>query len=99
MRKLFTYVSASTTTTSQNLIREEIKKKMNSSNACYHLFQNLLSSLLLYKIINIRTYKTLILSVLLYGYETLSVTLREEHRSREFENRTLRRILDRKEMK
>jgi hypothetical protein len=28
----------------------------------------------------------------LYGYETWSVTLREEHRLRVFENRVLRRI-------
>jgi hypothetical protein len=30
--------------------------------------------------------------VFLYGYETLSLTLREEHRIRVFENRVLRRI-------
>jgi hypothetical protein len=33
-----------------------------------------------------------ILPVVLYGCETLSLTLREEHRSRVFENRVLRRI-------
>jgi hypothetical protein len=32
------------------------------------------------------------LSVVLYGCETLSLTLREEHRLRVFENRVLRRI-------
>jgi hypothetical protein len=31
-------------------------------------------------------------SVVLYGFETLSLTLREEHRLRVFENRVLRRI-------
>jgi hypothetical protein len=30
--------------------------------------------------------------VVLYGYETLSLTLREEHRLSAFENRVLRRI-------
>jgi hypothetical protein len=30
------------------------------------------------------------LHILLYGYEALSVTLREEHRLRVFENRVLR---------
>jgi hypothetical protein len=30
--------------------------------------------------------------VVLYGYETLSLTLKEEHRLRVFENRVLRRI-------
>jgi hypothetical protein len=36
--------------------------------------------------------KTVILPVVLYGYETWSLTLREEHRLRVFENRVLRRI-------
>jgi hypothetical protein len=37
------------TITNQNLIVEEIKKRLNSGNACYHLVQNLLSSHLLSK--------------------------------------------------
>jgi hypothetical protein len=37
-------------------------------------------------------YKTIILPVVLYGCETWSLTLREEHRFRVFENRVLRRI-------
>jgi PAS domain-containing protein len=37
-------------------------------------------------------YKTIILPVVLYGCETWSLTLREEHRLRMFENRVLRRI-------
>jgi hypothetical protein len=36
--------------------------------------------------------KTVILPVFLYGCETWSLTLREEHRLRVFENRVLRRI-------
>jgi hypothetical protein len=40
----------------------------------------------------IRIYKTIILPVVLYGCETWSLTLRKEHRLREFENRVLRRI-------
>jgi hypothetical protein len=47
----------------------------------------LLSSRLLSKII-----KTIILPVVLYECETWSLTLREEHRLRVFENRVLRRI-------
>jgi len=35
---------------------------------------------------------TIILPVVLYGYETWSLTLREERRLRVFENRVLRRI-------
>jgi hypothetical protein len=36
-----------TTVTNQNLIQEEIKRRLNSGNACYHPVQNLLSSHLL----------------------------------------------------
>jgi hypothetical protein len=43
---------------------------------------------------NIKTkiHKTVMLLVVLYGCETWSLTLREEHRLRVFENRVLRRI-------
>ena len=37
-------------------------------------------------------YRTIILSVILYGCETWSLTLREERRLRAFENRVLRRV-------
>jgi hypothetical protein len=69
-----------TTVTNQNLIQEEIKRRLNSGNACYHSVQNLLSSRLLSTNLNIRIYKTIILPVVLYGCETWSLTLREEHR-------------------
>jgi hypothetical protein len=36
-----------TTVTNQNLIQEEIKRRLNSCNACYHSVLNLLSSRLL----------------------------------------------------
>jgi hypothetical protein len=39
-----------------------------------------------------KIYKTIILPVVLYGCETWSLTLREEHRLRVFENRMLRGI-------
>jgi hypothetical protein len=41
----------------------------------------------------VKVYKTIILPVVLYGCETWSLTIREEHRLRLFENRALRRIL------
>jgi hypothetical protein len=44
------------------------------------------------KTLKIRIYKTIVLPVVLYGCETWSLTLREEHRMRVFENRVLRRI-------
>jgi hypothetical protein len=40
----------------------------------------------------IRIYKTIILPVVLYGCETWSLILREEHRLRVFDSRELRRI-------
>ena len=40
----------------------------------------------------VNTYKTIILPVVLYGSETWSPTLREEHRLRVFENEVLRKI-------
>jgi hypothetical protein len=52
------------------------------SATCYHSVQNLLSSRLLSKSLKIRKYKTIILPVVLYGCETWSLTLREEHRLR-----------------
>ena len=39
-----------------------------------------------------RIYRTIILPVVLYGCETWSLTWREEHRLRVFENRVLRRV-------
>jgi hypothetical protein len=55
-----------------------------------------LSSHLLSKNIKIRIHKITILPVILYGCETWSLTLREEHRLRVFENRVLRRIFGQK---
>jgi hypothetical protein len=42
--------------------------------------------------VKIKIYRTVILPVVLYRCETWSITLREEHRLRVFENRVLRRI-------
>jgi hypothetical protein len=46
------------------------------------------------KNINIRTYKTIILPVVLYGCESRPQTLSEEYRLRVFENRVPRRIFE-----
>ena len=54
--------------------------------------QNLLSSRLLSKNLKIKIYRTIILSVVFYGCDTWSLTLREERKSRVFENMVLRRI-------
>jgi sorting nexin-29 len=78
-----------TTVTNQNFIQEKIKRRLNLGNACYHSVQNpFLSS----KNIKIAICKTIILPVVLYGCETWSVALREEHRLRVFKIKVLRRI-------
>jgi hypothetical protein len=78
-----------TTLTNQNLIQEVIKRRLNSGTFCYYSVQKLLFSRLLYKHVKIIIYKTIILPVVLYGCETWSLTLREEHRLR-----VLRRIFE-----
>jgi hypothetical protein len=71
-------------------MHEEIKSRLNSGNACYHSVQSLLSSCLLCINLKVKIYNTIILTVVLYGCETWSLTLREEHRLRVIENRVLR---------
>ena len=44
------------------------------------------------QILKIKIYRTIILPVVLYGCETLSLTLREQKKLRVFENMVLRRI-------
>jgi hypothetical protein len=70
----------------QNLIQEEIKRSLNSNNACYHSAQKLLSSRLLSKNIKIR------LPVVMLGCESWFVILKEEHRLRVFQNMVLKKI-------
>jgi hypothetical protein len=80
------------TLTNQNDIHDKIKSRLNSGNACYYSVQNILSSRLISKNLKIKIRKTVILPVVLLGCETRSLTLREEHRLRVFENSVLRRI-------
>jgi hypothetical protein len=47
-----------TTITNHNLIQEEIKRRLNSGNACYHSVQKLLSSRLLSRNLKTRIYIT-----------------------------------------
>jgi hypothetical protein len=47
--KVLQFKYLGTTVTNQNLIQEEIKRRLNSGNACYQSVQNLLSSRLLSK--------------------------------------------------
>jgi hypothetical protein len=81
-----------TTLRDQNCMHEEIKSRLNSGNACYHSVQSLLSSRLLSRNVKVKIYKTIILPVVMYRCETWSLTFREEHRLRAFQNRVLGRI-------
>jgi hypothetical protein len=81
-----------TTLTDQNCMHEEIDSRLNSGNACYHSDQSLLSSRLLSRNLKVKIYKRMILPAVLYGCQTSSLTLREEHRLTVFEKRVLRRI-------
>ncbi|KAJ4426285.1 hypothetical protein ANN_27097 [Periplaneta americana] len=86
----FKYLGA--TVKNINDTQEEIKHRINMGNACYYSVEKLLSSSLLSKNLKVRTYKTVILPVVLYGCETWTLILREEHRLRVFENKVLRKI-------
>ena len=80
------------TLTNQNSIQEEITSRLKSRNACCFSVQYILSPNLLSKNLKIKIHKTLILSVVLYGCETWSLTLKEERSLRVFENKVLSRL-------
>ena len=71
-----------TALTNQNSEHEETESRLQSGSACYLSFFHLLP-------VKIQIYRTVILSVFLYGYETWSLTFREEHVLMVFENRVL----------
>ena len=54
------------------------ESRLKLGNARCNSVQNILSSSLLSKNVNIKVYRTIILPVVLYGFETWSLTLREE---------------------
>jgi hypothetical protein len=66
-----------TTLMNKNLIQEEISSRLKSRNACHHSVQNPLSSSLLSNNVKVKIYRTIILTVVLYGCETWSLTFRE----------------------
>ena len=59
-------------------VHKETKCILQAGNSCYFSVKTQLSSLLLSKNLKIKIYKTIIFPVVLYGYETLSLTLRED---------------------
>jgi hypothetical protein len=80
------------TLTNQNSIQEKNHSTLQSGNACCHLVKNLLSSILLHKTINIKILRTVILSIVLHGYENWSLTLEEEHMLSVFQSKVVRSI-------
>jgi hypothetical protein len=80
------------TLTDQNCMQEEIMSRLNSENACYHSVKSFVFAPAVSRNLKVKIYKTIILPVVLYWCETWSVTFREEHRLRVFENRVLRGI-------
>ena len=63
----------------------------------FEIFVLIITILLFYTVVlenklEVNTYKTIILPVVLYGCETRSLTLIVEHRLRVFENKVLRKI-------
>jgi hypothetical protein len=81
-----------TTLRDQNCMSQEIKSRLNSGNSCYSSVQSLLSSHLLSRNVKVKIYKIIILPFVLYGCETWSLTLKEDHSLSVFENRVLRRV-------
>jgi hypothetical protein len=63
-------------------ISEDLMSRFNFINAGYLSIQNLQSSHSLFKHVNIKLYKIIILSAVSFGCETLSLTLREGHNMR-----------------
>ena len=75
-----------------NSFHVEIKCRLQSGNTCCYWVQNLSSSSLLSKNIKVNIYGTIILPFVLYGCDTWSPTVSEEHRLRVFGNSVLRKV-------
>ncbi|KAJ4435130.1 hypothetical protein ANN_23706 [Periplaneta americana] len=76
--------------TSKSKRRSKLQKRKENENKLKS--EEALIIQLLSKNLKVRIYKTVILPVLLYGCETWTLTLREEHRLSVFENKVLRKI-------
>jgi len=74
-------------------VHEEIKITLPLMNACYRAVQNDLPSHR-YQKSNIKTYKSLILPVVLYCCKTWVLTLWDQHRLKVFEKRCLGEYFD-----
>jgi len=86
----FTYLG--TYVTSKTEVAEKIKSRLVSGNACFYSVQKFLTSQLISRKLKMKIYRTVILPVLLYGCESWSTTLADEHKLRVFENKVLTKI-------
>jgi len=78
--------------TNKNEVTEEMKSRLVSGNAFFYSVKKLLTSRLISRKLKLKIYKTVILSIILYGCESWSTTLADEHTLRVFENKVLRKI-------
>jgi hypothetical protein len=62
------------------------------ADCCFHSIQNHSSSHLLTENMKIKIYKTVILHLVLYGYEMLSLIVQKEQSLGTYQNRILRKI-------
>jgi hypothetical protein len=81
-----------TTLTNQNDIHDQIKSRLNAGMLAIIQSKIFCLPISYKKNPKFKIYKAVILPVVLYGCETWSLTLSEEHRLKDFENRLLRRI-------
>jgi len=78
--------------TSKTEVTEKLKSRLVSGNACFYSVQKLLTSRLISRKLKLKIYRTVILPELLYGCESWSTTLADEHKLHVFENKVLRKI-------
>ena len=85
-----------TTLTNQNSIAEEIKSRLISGITLLSFGAESFAFQVAIQKFKINIYRTIILPVVLYGYENRSLKLRDERKVRVSENMVLRRIFGRK---
>ena len=82
--------------TNQNSVQEKVKSRLKLGNACYTFGAESPVFHFAIQIFKIKIYRTIILHIDLYGWETWPLILKKERRLRLSENRVLRRIFESK---
>jgi len=80
--------------TNQNSTHEKTQTRLKSGNDSSLSVQNILSFSLLSKTLNIKSSRSIILPVVLHGFEVWSVKLRDEHRLSVLESRMLSKMFE-----